>query len=252
MTGYTPVNIVVTDTIRDMMDKINNAMTTLSGYTDEVSRLLGLAPADLNTLEKIAKAIGNDPLFSINVQSSLDTKASQQELLDLENYTDTSIANLKVIPNQESFIATEGQTVFNLADSYEVNFKRISVVVEGVPQFSPTNFIESSPTSITFTEPLSAGMGVNVYYHSAFSPIGLSNAEVRTTLNNKAAELDLVVSNITEVVTQTENLVAYITNEFLPQVAEEASKYTLTSPDGGKWSPSIDNLGNVTWNKQVP
>ena len=60
----------------------------------------------------------------------------------------------------EKFISTEGQKAFNLTHPYEPN--RIKVYVDNVVQFSPDNFIETSPNTITLSEELPAGTEVRV------------------------------------------------------------------------------------------
>lgn len=73
----------------------------------------------------------------------------------------------KSIKNQiktiiENFTATEGQTVFTLVNTYEIGKNRLEVSVDGIQQFSPQNFTETSPTSITFSEGLPVGTKVDI------------------------------------------------------------------------------------------
>ena len=55
---------------------------------------------------------------------------------------------------KESFTATAGQTVINLANTYVQNINNVSVYVNGVRQ---ADYSESTTTSITLTNPLSLG-----------------------------------------------------------------------------------------------
>jgi hypothetical protein len=65
----------------------------------------------------------------------------------------------------EAFVATEGQTVFYLSTPYPVGINVLFVYINGLEQRSDA-FIESSSTSITFTEGLSAGDSVEVHWSS--------------------------------------------------------------------------------------
>jgi len=62
----------------------------------------------------------------------------------------------------ESFVASEGQTVFTLNNTYEIGKNRLEVTVGGIQQYSPSNFTETSTTSITFSEGLPMGTKVDV------------------------------------------------------------------------------------------
>lgn len=65
---------------------------------------------------------------------------------------------------KEVFTATSNQTVFTLKNKYSPNEYKLSVVVGGVPQFSPENFTETSATKFTMKEGLSTGTEVVVIY----------------------------------------------------------------------------------------
>lgn len=69
-----------------------------------------------------------------------------------------------VIKHKEIFVATGGQKIFTLANKYSPHAFRLTVVVGGVPQFSPENFTETSNTSITMNEGLVEGTEVIVIY----------------------------------------------------------------------------------------
>ena len=68
-----------------------------------------------------------------------------------------------VVPVKEKLIATtEGQQLFTLQNTYQVDSDRINVYVDNVPQFSPENFSETSSNSITLSEGVSVGTVVRV------------------------------------------------------------------------------------------
>jgi hypothetical protein len=78
------------------------------------------------------------------------------------NKPSTSNLNDSFNIHTQTFTATEGQTLFTLSDTYQTGLNRIKVNIEGVPQYSPTNFAETSSTSFTLTEGVSAGTKVVV------------------------------------------------------------------------------------------
>lgn len=63
---------------------------------------------------------------------------------------------------RQTFIATEGQKVFTLNSTYQTNKNRINVVVGGIPQYSPTNFTETSSNTIELSEGVPSGTPVIV------------------------------------------------------------------------------------------
>lgn len=65
------------------------------------------------------------------------------------------------IPNTQTWIATEGQTVFTLGNgSYIPNRNLITVIIGSVHQTSGENYTETNSTSFTLTAPLPAGTTV--------------------------------------------------------------------------------------------
>lgn len=69
-----------------------------------------------------------------------------------------------IVKHKEIFISTANQTVFTLQNKYSPNAYRLTVVVGGVPQFSPENFTETSATKITLKEGLKSGTEVVIVY----------------------------------------------------------------------------------------
>lgn len=110
----------------------------------------------------------------------------------------------------ENFTATEGQTVFTLSDEYNIGQNRVLVWVSGVKQRTVIDFVESSTTTITFNEPLSAGDEVEVFRVSAVQP--LSN------------DIQNQVDMITEYYSQTTQDV----NSIRLQLAEKITKGKAT------------------------
>ncbi|WP_420488904.1 gp53-like domain-containing protein [Phytobacter diazotrophicus] len=53
----------------------NTQIATTQFAQSLITALIGGAPSNLNTLNKLASAVGNDPIFSANVNAALNTKA---------------------------------------------------------------------------------------------------------------------------------------------------------------------------------
>jgi hypothetical protein len=74
---------------------------------------------------------------------------------------------------QKSWVATEGQTVFDLSDvgSYQVGNKMLEVWVSGVKQTVGVNYTETSPTSFTLSEGVPAGTLVEARWFNGLLPV---------------------------------------------------------------------------------
>ena len=73
-------------------------------YVDEaIKALKGEVSADLDTLEELSKALGNDPDFFLSVKKELDKKITQEEL-------NSAIANLVSISNYNPIDKTDSMT----------------------------------------------------------------------------------------------------------------------------------------------
>jgi hypothetical protein len=109
------------------------------------------------------------------------------------------------IPNTKTWTAIDGQTVFTLSNSsYVPNKNLIEVIVESIPQISGDHYTETSSTSFTLNEPLSAGMKVYAKWYESKVPetIGHStrhesggNDEIDIT---KLKNYDVITSSLAE------------------------------------------------------
>lgn len=66
--------------------------------------------------------------------------------------------------SQDVFVATKGQTVFKLSGKYATGEYSLGVDVGGVSQYFPTNYDETSDSTITFREGVAAGATVVISY----------------------------------------------------------------------------------------
>ena len=89
------------------MDALSNSSTlradvielwdaTASRYVGIQELLIGIPPGDMDTLEKVANAIGNDPTYFQSIAAGLDSKASlaytNSELLKTSDLSTTTAA----------------------------------------------------------------------------------------------------------------------------------------------------------------
>lgn len=101
---------------------------------------------------------------------------------------------------REVFYATENQTDFTLSQPYDMFQNRIEVWIGGVPQFSPTNFIELSPTQIRMSQGLPSGTEVLVDYYTRTIPL---SSDIQTNVDNQAIAIsNLQLSKIEDIISQ--------------------------------------------------
>jgi len=134
------------------------------------------------TLVTFENALAIDDEITITTTTRMSTQLSDA-ILDVSSRLDTLLALSAGSPAagitlKESYLATAGQTVFNLVNSYALGTNNISVYVNGVRQSA---FTETSTTSITFTNPLSLTDEVlfliNEFNASVFEQVILDQTE---------------------------------------------------------------------------
>lgn len=69
-----------------------------------------------------------------------------------------------VVLHQQSFKTSENQTDFNLSYEYDQHQGRVRVIVDGVEQFTPENFIEQTSTKIRMNSALRKDAVVKIIY----------------------------------------------------------------------------------------
>lgn len=132
--------------------------------------------------------------------------------------------------HRDSFVATEGQSVFNLSHSYDQFQNRTDVIVGGVPQKTPDNYEETTPNSITLGEGVPAGTIVEVKYFSESIPLQSDIQTVvsnhTTSLNDHSAELSSQsnkIGNLSGLMTTSKTSLVDAVNENTSQLAEKAT-----------------------------
>lgn len=89
--------------------------------------------------------------------------------------------------HKETFVATEGQKVFNTQNRFDQFQNRATVTVNGVQQRTPENYDELSSTQIAFNEGLPAGYVVEITYFGEAIPL---SDDVRTVVTNHTNEIN--------------------------------------------------------------
>lgn len=152
---------------------------TLAGLSEKnYSSLVGRPQDDdFNSLPALLESANDDTLLIYDESESAYKKITKANLLSglLDDST------YVFVKHQEEFIATEGQTVFNLTKgSYQPNTERMSVYIWGVKQ-PLSAYTESSSTSVTLKSGVEAGTKVILEYISvvnAFDFIHAANHKI--------------------------------------------------------------------------
>lgn len=111
--------------------------------------------------------------------------------------------------HKDTFIATEGQTVFTLSNTYDQFQNRTEVIVGYVPQSTPSNYQESSPNTITLSEAVKGGTIVEVKYFSEAVPL---QGDVETTVQNHTTTLNEHETKLAQKITTFETVEAMKTS----------------------------------------
>ncbi|SSS87303.1 Carbohydrate binding domain [Acinetobacter baumannii] len=88
--------------------------------------------------------------------------------------------------HKDEFVATEGQTVFTLNNTYDQFQNRTDVKIGGVPQNTPENYEETTSNTITLSEGVPAGTVVEVKYFSESVPL---QSDIQTTVDNHTVSI---------------------------------------------------------------
>ena len=112
--GYVPDSEINPNIARtsDVTSAINTAKLAVESYTDnKITDLVNAAPSTLDTLNKIASALGDDASLSTTLLNDIATAKS-----DAEAYTDSSIAT--EVTNRNSAILTAKNEAISTSESY--------------------------------------------------------------------------------------------------------------------------------------
>lgn len=132
--------------LKDKVDSISSDVDELksAGYQTaeqvyaRIKDVIGTAPEALDTLQEIAKALGDDPNFAGTITNELSTKATKDELNSLKSKVDLK-ADKTEIPSLNGYATedwvegknylTEHQDISGLATKEELNAKADTSVV---------------------------------------------------------------------------------------------------------------------------
>lgn len=101
------------------------------------------------------------------------------------NYTD--LTNKPVTTVETLQATTNGQTIFTLTNSYVLGQKSLKVYVNGVLQYSPTNYAETTVNSITLTEGVPIGTIVTIDIVSSLPNIVSTDEKVKLNASDIAS-----------------------------------------------------------------
>lgn len=127
------------DSISSDVDELKSAGYQTAEQVDaRIKDVIGTAPEALDTLQEIAKALGDDPNFAGTITNELSTKATKDELNSLKSKVDLK-ADKTEIPSLNGYATedwvegknylTEHQDISELATKEELNAKADTSVV---------------------------------------------------------------------------------------------------------------------------
>ena len=180
----------------------------------------------------VADASGTFPSIFLD-GTSYRTVLSDSNDVQLDVYdpvSGTTLTNTPLLFERivEKFTASAGQTIFNLANSYNVGQDELQVTVQGVFQTTPENYTESSSTQITFTTGLNAGERVVVS--------NLKNSNVNIQIEKQTATMGQTLFTLTTFTYEigTNKLLVYVDGilQTTPEDYSESSTSSVTFVSG--------------------
>lgn len=153
--GYTDVEL------------LNRNFQRIAEWSDTVLSRLGEAP---NQMQADIDLNGHGLL---NTSLDLTNPNSVVSFASMAAYVDQRAAGI-VQMRRHSAVATAAQTGFPLPDfTYEPGTNNLVVYVDGVRQFSPTDYTETDNTAITFVNPMVGGEQVEIFSTAFIGNIAL-------------------------------------------------------------------------------
>lgn len=154
------------------VDKLNSILETLETVLDRVLLRDGTAPnamtADLD--------MGGNQVLNVGVADA-DSPSALVTYESMADYVDSKASGL-VIQHIETQTATAAQTLFTLTDiEYGVGSHNLAVYVDGVRVFTPTDYEETSSTSVTFLAGMVGGEVVSFVTNEYLGSIDLAAHE---------------------------------------------------------------------------
>lgn len=124
------------------VDAMNDGFRLIEAWTEGVLSRLGDSP---NQMEADLDLNGYT-LLNLGASDSTSSIITYNTMVDYVNSKSSGLIKQEI----ETFTATAAQTVFVLTQfSYEPNVGNLAVYKNGVRLFSPANYTETSPTTIT-------------------------------------------------------------------------------------------------------
>jgi hypothetical protein len=153
--------------------------------------------------------------------------------------------------HRDTFVATEGQTIFTLSHNYDQFQNRTEVVVGGVPQRTPENYEESSSNTIILNNGVASGTIVEVRYFSEAVPM---QSDIQTTVDSHTAEINKFndQSIYTENFIATEGQSVFTLQTQYDQLQDKVEVYVDGVPQdsGDNFTESANN--QITLSEGVP
>lgn len=161
-------------------DRLGTTKKTLQGAIDSIAAIDVKGAWATTTAYVVKDAVKESGTWYICIEAhtsgtfATDLAAGKWSILQI---TDATLTRKR----ETRQIATAGQTVFDLVDfSYQpgAGINNITVMVNGVVQFTPEDYAETSSTRITFVDGLAAGDAVDFFINDAESEPFLNSDNV--------------------------------------------------------------------------
>lgn len=149
------------------VDRLNAALTAIAAALENTLSRDGTSPNQMTAdLDMNGHSIINMAVPADDANAFITQEAMQE-------YVDSRASGL-VVQRTQAFTASASQQTFTLTEfSYEPDTHNIGVYLDGARQFSPTDYLELSPTGIQFSSPLSGGEQVVVVQNDFLSTVEL-------------------------------------------------------------------------------
>lgn len=205
------------DSISSDVDELKSAGYQTAEQVDaRIKDVIGTAPEALDTLQEIAKALGDDPNFAGTITNELSTKATKDELNSLKSKVDLK-ADKTEIPSLNGYATedwvegknylTEHQDISGLATKEELNEE---ITARGEADTQLQSDIQSEVTTARAAEKELSDK--------------VASLESEISIKANQADVDAQVNIINSTTQKLQEDLSYVTDTVIPQMNENTAK----------------------------
>lgn len=205
------------DSISSDVDELKSAGYQTAEQVDaRIKDVIGTAPEALDTLQEIAKALGDDPNFAGTITNELSTKATKDELNSLKSKVDLK-ADKTEIPSLNGYATedwvegknylTEHQDISGLATKEELNEE---ITARGEADTQLQSDIQSEVTTARAAEKELSDK--------------VASLESEISIKANQADVDAQVNIINSTTQKLQEDLSYVADTVIPQMNENTAK----------------------------